>query len=284
MNEVQIFESAQFGQVRTIGDAEKPMFCLADLCRVLEIQPGRAKQRLNQRGITLSNTPTKNQHGATVEQSMVYIDEQNLYKLIMRSDKPQAEAFQDWVCGEVLPSIRKQGGYIDPKTNEQMLLLSKALLIAKDQMDAQLKTIEEQANTINTKTQVLEETRMIIREQANQLQAKDESIRQLTPLVDYTREVLQSTSTFTLTEIAKDLGFRSVYAFTKWAHENGVLYRQSERWMPTAKVSGKGYFTTRTAKYVKSDNTIGTSISTVVTEQGRAYLHNVIAKKGGVAV
>ena len=76
--------------------------------QALELQIGRVKQRLNQKGVTLSNTLT--QGG---EQQMVFISEQNLYRVIMRSDKPQAEAFQDWVCGEVLPSIRKNGAYIN---------------------------------------------------------------------------------------------------------------------------------------------------------------------------
>ena len=52
---------------------------------------------------------------------MTYISEQNLYRVIMRSDKPQAEAFQDWVCGEVLPSIRKNGAYMTEKTLERAL-------------------------------------------------------------------------------------------------------------------------------------------------------------------
>lgn len=307
MNEVQIFESAQFGQVRTIGDAEKPMFCLADLCRVLEIQPGKAKQRLNQRGITLSNTPTKNQYGATVEQSMVYIDEQNLYKLIMRSDKPQAEPFQDWVCGEVLPTIRKKGAYVtDNITRDQLMTLSKALLIAKEQIETKDKQIAEQANTIALKTQVYEEQQCVIRTQAQEIDTKNEALNRQVAVIEikdetisrqveelgkqaeqieklkgeaqYTAEVLTSSTTYTLTEIAKDLDFTSVYAFTKWASEHGVLFRQSDRWMPTAKYSGKGYFSTRTYKFVRSDNSIGTSLNTVVTEKGRMLLHDLCNK------
>lgn len=57
-------------------------------------------------------TPTYNQHGAMVEQQMTFITEPNLYKCIFQSRKKEAEAFQDWVCSEVLPSIRKNGGYM----------------------------------------------------------------------------------------------------------------------------------------------------------------------------
>ena len=65
-------------------------------------------------------------------QEMVYVNEQNLYKVIMRSDKPQAEPFQDWVCGEVLPSIRKTGGYIAtaPEMSDAEIL-AKAVLVAQ---------------------------------------------------------------------------------------------------------------------------------------------------------
>lgn len=109
--EIQIFESPSFGEIRTAGTSEQPLFCLSDLCRVLELQVGNTKQRLDERGIYSINTPTKNQFGADVLQRLLFVNEKNLYKVIMRSDKPQAEPFQDWVCGEVLPSIRKTGTY-----------------------------------------------------------------------------------------------------------------------------------------------------------------------------
>lgn len=112
MAAIEIFKNESFGEVRVAGTSEQPLFCLADICRVLEIKNvADCKSRLDQRGVVLTDTPTYNQHGAEVIQQLVYINEKNLYKVIMRSDKPQAEPFQDWVCGEVLPSIRKTGNY-----------------------------------------------------------------------------------------------------------------------------------------------------------------------------
>ena len=112
VSSVKIFENEQFGEIRVVGTSEEPLFCLADVCRVLEIKNvADCKSRLDQRGVVLTDTPTHNQYGAEVIQKLVYINEKNLYKVIMRSDKPQAEPFQDWVCGEVLPSIRKTGSY-----------------------------------------------------------------------------------------------------------------------------------------------------------------------------
>ena len=255
-NQVKIFENNQFGQIRTAGTSEEPLFCLKDICRVLELQVGNTKKRLNERGIYSINTPTYNQFGAEVIQEMVYVNEQNLYKVIMRSDKPQAEAFQDWVCGEVLPSIRKNGGYI--ATNEEddaEMILAKALKVA----DATIKRKEQQ-----------------LLEQKEQIDKQIKTINKMKPLAEYCSEVLQSDSTYTLTQVSKDLGFKSVYKFLDWANKN-ILYKQSNQWMPTAKYSDKGLFRTRTTKYFKSDGTIGTKMSTVVTEKGREFLHNIIS-------
>ncbi|MCM1301906.1 MAG: phage regulatory protein/antirepressor Ant [Bacteroides cellulosilyticus] len=100
-----------------------------------------------------------------------------------------------------------------------------------------------------------------------------EQNKMLAPKAQYTDEVLQSTSTYTLTQIAHDLGLRSVHALTRYLMEKKIIYRQSGQWQPTAKVAGKGYFHTRTAKYFKSDGSIGTTMTTVVTETGRQWLH-----------
>lgn len=116
MSYIQVFNNPQFGDIRTSGTASDPMFCLADICKVLELQTGATKNRLDPKGVSLINTPT-----SSGEQQMVFVNEKNLYKVIMRSDKLQAEPFQDWVCGEVLPSIRKTGSYsVETLTRKQL--------------------------------------------------------------------------------------------------------------------------------------------------------------------
>ena len=260
-NQVKIFENNQFGQIRTAGTSEEPLFCLKDVCRVLELQVTPTKNRLKTPGVTSIKvgvqTGVKSDGSPATQQiNMIFINEQNLYKVIMRSDKPQAEAFQDWVCGEVLPSIRKNGGYI--ATNEEddaEMILAKALKVA----DATIKRKEQQ-----------------LLEQKKQIDKQIKTINKMKPLAEYCSEVLQSDSTYTLTQVSKDLGFKSVYKFLDWANKN-ILYKQSNQWMPTAEYSGKDYFKTRTTKYFKSDGTIGTKMSTVVTEKGREFLHNIIS-------
>ena len=135
-----IFESDKFGQIRTAGTSEEPLFCLKDVCRVLELQVTPTKNRLNPKGVNLIKvgvqTGVKSDGNPVTQQiNMTFISEQNRYRVIMRSDKPQAEAFQDWVCGEVLPSIRKNGAYMTEKTLERALAEPDFLI----QLEQQLK-------------------------------------------------------------------------------------------------------------------------------------------------
>lgn len=117
------FEHQMFGQLRVVvTDDQKTMFNLADVCRALDINnPRQVKSRLAERGVIIADTPTQNQYGTTVMQPMTYIDEANLYRCIFQSRKAETERFQSWVFEEVLPQIRRTGGYIplkNPRTGE----------------------------------------------------------------------------------------------------------------------------------------------------------------------
>ena len=112
MNDLQIFNNEEFGEVRTAVINDEPMFCLADICKALELtQPSKVKERLNEKGVR--SIPTLTKGG---EQKLLYINESNLYKTIFQSRKESAERFREWVTSEVLPSIRKTGSYGMPKT------------------------------------------------------------------------------------------------------------------------------------------------------------------------
>lgn len=108
MNDLQIFNNDQFGQVRTAILNNEPYFMLSDVCRILEIKNHNdAKSRLNKNGVGITDTIDRmGRH-----QEATFINESNLYKLAFTSRKKEAEAFTDWVTGEVLPQIRKTGGY-----------------------------------------------------------------------------------------------------------------------------------------------------------------------------
>ena len=141
MNELQIFNSPEFGDIRTVMVENEPMFCLSDVCRALEItNVGNVKQRLSEKGIRTMDTLTK---GGS--QKLLYINEANLYKTIFQSRKESAQRFTDWVTDEVLPSIRKNGGYIaGQETLSDEELMAKAILVAQKKIAERDKIIEKQ--------------------------------------------------------------------------------------------------------------------------------------------
>lgn len=118
MNEVQIFNFKE-NSVRTQYASDEVWFCLKDVCDVLEIKNSNdVVSRINPKGVASIYTLTKGGN-----QKLTYINESNLYKVIFQSRKPQAEEFTEWVTGEVLPTIRKTGGYQMPKDPMQVLKL-----------------------------------------------------------------------------------------------------------------------------------------------------------------
>lgn len=118
MNELQIFNNEEFGSVRTITKDNEPMFCLADVCKALDItHVTDVKRRLKQDGVGTSEVIDS----LGRKQTATFINESNLYKVIFQSRKPSAEKFTDWVTSEVLPSIRKYGTYCLPRTYKEAL-------------------------------------------------------------------------------------------------------------------------------------------------------------------
>lgn len=113
--------------------------------------------------------------------------------------------------------------------------------------------------------------------QLKELRSANEALQltnaELAPKAKYTDEVLQSTSGMTFTEVAKELGYRSAKAFLDKLVSARVLYRQSGRYLPMAKYSDKGYFSTRTHRFYHSDGRPDCSVMTVVTQKGRAFLN-----------
>lgn len=142
--ELQIFNSEEFGEIRTITKDNEPMFCLADVCRMLEIKNvSDCKSRLRQKGVATTDTLTN-----SGKQKMIFIDESNLYKTIFQSRKESAERFTEWVTSEVLPSIRKTGSYSKSlTTSEQIRLLAQGnteLTERVDKVEDKIISIEEE--------------------------------------------------------------------------------------------------------------------------------------------
>lgn len=121
---LKIFENASFGEIRVAGTSENPLFCLADVCKVLELgNPSQVKTRLDD-GV-ISNEVIPDSLGR--QQEATFVNEDGLYDVILDSRKPQAKAFRKWITSEVLPSIRKSGSY--SVTNAQPTLQDKVFAI-----------------------------------------------------------------------------------------------------------------------------------------------------------
>lgn len=261
-NDIQVFSNSQFGEIRvSVNENNTPMFCLADVCRVLGLRnTSQAKQRLSEGGITTIYTPTQ-----SGEQMMLYIDEPNLYRCVFQSKKKEAAKFQDWVFSEVLPSIRKTGGYIvskDEDTPEE--IMARALQIAQSTLDRQKKRLAEQDLTIERQGHT-------IQEQSQQLQAA-------APKVSYYDDTLMSTNTMTMTQVANSIGM-SVHALTGKLIKAGIIYRQSGQLLLRVPYCNCGLHKTRTNTFTHSDGTIGTSIYTVWTQKGVRFI-NALCSNG----
>lgn len=140
MNEIQTFESDQFGTVRAVrGEDGEPMFVAKDVCAVLELKNPRSTLALldeDEKGVHIVDTPGG-------EQQMTIVSEPGFYKLVMRSRKPEAKAFQRWVTHEVLPALRRDGGYMVARDETPEQTMARAVLLAQATIDRQKSRIAE---------------------------------------------------------------------------------------------------------------------------------------------
>lgn len=111
---------------------------------------------------------------------------------------------------------------------------------------------------------------------AEQNKLQSQQLKQAAPKVEYFENVLQSVNTYTSTQIAKEVGFKSADQLHKKLREMKVMYYQSGQWLLTAKYCGKGYTKPRTTQFTRSDGSVGTNTITVWSEAGRLFVHNLL--------
>jgi len=252
MNEIQIFNNDQFGTIRTAGTADNPLFCLADICKVLDLRVSPTKDRLNAKGVTQIDTPT-----AGGVQQMYFVNEQNLYKVIMRSDKPQAEPFQDWVCGEVLPSIRKHGAYATATTIESILADPENAILL-------MQTLQKERKE-----------RLAAQQEVERLEQKELENR---PKIVYADAVEGSTSSCLIGELAKMIAQNGYQIGEKrlfqWLRDNHYLCAYGERFnQPYQQYIEQGLFTMKQNVF-SVNGEMRTRNTTKVTGKGQIYFIN----------
>ena len=241
MNEIQIFKNREFGTIRTISNEQgEALFCAKDVCDALGYkQTHKAVERhVDKEDGMKRPTPT-----ASGIQTMLYINESGLYALILSSKLESAKRFKHWVTSEVLPSIRKQGGYIVARPHESdEVILARAL-------------------------QIMQAT----------LQRRDEQIAQLKPRADYADHVLDSISCFTVTQIGKELDMTG-HDLNRLLCEMRIQYVQSGQYLLYADYARQGLAKNRSFEYHTSDGELRTKTYLVWTERGRDFIHRLINK------
>lgn len=138
MNEIQTFDSPEFGSIRVVRDEDsEPWFVARDVLDVLDLdKTALRKLDEDEKGVDSIHTPGG-------EQQMTIVTEPGFYKLVMRSRKPEAKAFQRWVTHEVLPALRREGGYMVARDETPEQTMARAVLLAQATIDRQKSRIAE---------------------------------------------------------------------------------------------------------------------------------------------
>ena len=138
MNDLQIFNNEEFGEVRTVVLNSEPMFCLADVCKALDIKNATdVAKRLDYDERTRLNLGRQGETN--------FVTESGLYAVILRSDKPNAKKFRKWITGEVLPSIRKTGSYGKPMTTAEKIQL---LAQGNEELSGRVEKVEDKIDSL----------------------------------------------------------------------------------------------------------------------------------------
>ena len=255
MNEIKVFNNSAFGQVRTAGTAENPLFCLSDVCKAVDLSnPSSVKMRLDKDDVQLIDLHALNGGQEIVGNSLAtFITESGFYEVILFSNSPKVKPFRKWVTKEVLPSIRKTGQYSAdiPQTFSQALMLAAR---QQEEIERQQKAIE----------------------------AKDRKIAEDAPKVVFSDAVVGSRSSCLIGELAKILtqnGCRigQNRLFEKLRNE-GYLGTKGEYYnIPNQKFIEQGLFELK--KTAHSENGVmKSSVTPKVTGKGQQYFINKYLK------
>jgi len=232
-------------EVRTVMIEGEPWFILNDICAVLELSnPRMVKERL---GDDVSSTyPIVDRIGRT--QQATIINEDGMYDVILESRKPEAKAFRKWVTSEVLPTIRKTGGYVN---NDDLFI------------DTYLPHADES-------------TRLLFRTTLETVRKQSAIIAEQAPKVEYHDRVLTSEGSLSVTQIAKDFPFAAPTLNDILKYE-GVQYKSGGQWVLKAEYQQRGYTDTYTG--IVADGGFS-YVNTKWTQKGREFIHRLLASKG----
>lgn len=246
--DIQVFNNEQFGNVRAMNLNDEPWFVAKDVCDVLGIKTNHLRE--DGRGLDddeVLSLPNWEGRGS----APLIVSEAGFYKLVMRSRKPEAKAFQRWVTHEVLPAIRRTGGYMVSKQDETPeQIMARAVLVAQDTIERQKRQIDE-----------------------------------LKPKALFADAVAASDGTCLVGELAKmlkqngvNIGQNRLFA---WMREHGYLGKTgSNRNVPTQRSMEQGLFRIKETAVTHSDGHVTINRTPKVTGKGQRYFIEAFAKRG----
>lgn len=237
------FESREFGEIRTVVKDEEIGFLASDLCRVLGTKTSNLKSILDSDNFLNVYNINIGNHGG---KKPLVVNESGFYTLVLKSRKPQAKPFQKWVTGEVLPSIRKHGGYLTPQKIEEVLTDPDTII----QLATTLKEEQARRKALEAENQVMQPKALF----ADAVAASHTSI-----LVGELAKLLKQNGV--------DIGQNRLF---KWLRENGYLMKTGSSYnMPTQRSMEQELFEVKETSITHSDGHITVQKTPKVTGKGQ---------------
>lgn len=256
MDNIQIFNNAEFGQIRTVNINNEPYFVGKDVAEILGYERAVKAIRDHVDNEDLDEIPIQDSIGRM--QSTPIINESGLYSLILSSKLPTAKRFKHWVTSEVLPSIRSNGGYIaGQETLSDDELIAKALIMAQNKIAERDKRIAE----LNEDNERMKPKEIF----ADAITASKTSI-----LVGELAKILKGNGV--------DIGQKRLFA---WLRDKGYLIKRqgTDYNMPTQKSMDLKLFEIKEGSYVDGSGVNKITKTTKVTGKGQEYFINKFLNK-----
>lgn len=252
MNELQVFNSDEFGNIRTINVENEPWFVATDVCNALSIHNvTQAVQKLDDDERSMFNIGRQGNANC--------VNEYGLYSLVLTSRKPKAKEFKRWITHDVIPSIRKHGGYIygqESMTDDE--LLAKALVVAQNKIAERDRLIAE----------------------------KQKDIERMRPKEIFADAVATSNQSILIGQLAKlicqnghPIGQNRLF---QWLRTNGYLMKYGSNYnMPMQRYVEQGLFEVKESSITNPDGSVKLTRTTKVTGKGQQYFINKFLNKEG---
>lgn len=259
MNDIQIFRSKEFGEIRTLVVNNEPWFVGKDVAKALgysrEADAIRVHVEDDDKGVGETQTPGG-------KQQVVIINESGVYALIFGSKLPTAKEFKHWVTSEVLPQIRKTGAYGNTFGGGSFTITP--TMKPWERIQVAVKFIANECNAMYDYIDQIQGALKLYHEK--RIASSSDAA--------YARKVLTSRDTWNTNVIAKEFGMSAV-TLNRHLQRLGIQYKQHGVWVLSYKYQYKGYTKTTTSEYLKKDGTIGTRLQMEWTEIGRRFLHEL---------